>query len=212
MTSLPAQGQDLNEMFQVFAAPDAHDAPLPSGTRPVPLPLRKARGDVHRDGDWHRSVHVWIVNSKGELLMQKRSPHKDTNPNMWDVSAAGHITAGDTSLSTACKELEEELGLRVAPKILDRAWWCTVPSSASGETAAHGPFVCNEFQDVYVLLAPEEVESAGGLQLGADEVSAVRFVCAAEVLDAWERSESQFVPRPQHYSAQLKAALLKLGF
>ena len=28
----------------------------------------KLRSEVHRDGDWHKAVHIWIFNDKGEAL------------------------------------------------------------------------------------------------------------------------------------------------
>jgi isopentenyldiphosphate isomerase len=57
---------------------------------------------VHADGDYHGAVHVWIyVESTGELLLQKRADRKDSWPGLWDISSAGHISAGDTSLITA---------------------------------------------------------------------------------------------------------------
>jgi isopentenyldiphosphate isomerase len=57
---------------------------------------------VHRDGDYHRAVEVWIyVESTGELVLQKRADGKDSWPGRWDTSSAGHITAGDTSLLSA---------------------------------------------------------------------------------------------------------------
>lgn len=60
------------------------------------------RGDVHRDGDYHRAVHVWIfAESTQELLVQKRADCKDSFAGLWDISSAGHISAGDSSLITA---------------------------------------------------------------------------------------------------------------
>lgn len=60
------------------------------------------RGAVHRDGDYHRAVHVWIyAESTQELLLQKRSDCKDSWPGQWDISSAGHISAGDASLVSA---------------------------------------------------------------------------------------------------------------
>ncbi|KAK8965752.1 Nudix hydrolase 3 [Platanthera guangdongensis] len=57
---------------------------------------------VHRDGDYHRSVHVWIYSeSTQELLLQRRADCKDSWPGLWDISSAGHISAGDSSLITA---------------------------------------------------------------------------------------------------------------
>lgn len=54
----------------------------------------KARKDVHHDGDFHRSVHVWLINSKQELLVQKRALTKKVSPGCWSASAAGHVSAG----------------------------------------------------------------------------------------------------------------------
>jgi isopentenyldiphosphate isomerase len=60
------------------------------------------RGQVHRDGDYHRAVHVWIfAESTQQLLLQRRASCKDSWPNLWDISSAGHISAGDSSLFTA---------------------------------------------------------------------------------------------------------------
>lgn len=56
-------GQDSGEMFDVFLAPA--DGVLSVLTEPPrPAGFRKARGLVHADGDWHRSVHIWLHNSK----------------------------------------------------------------------------------------------------------------------------------------------------
>lgn len=60
------------------------------------------RSHVHRDGDYHRAVHVWIfAESTQELLVQRRADNKDSWPGLWDISSAGHISAGDSSLVTA---------------------------------------------------------------------------------------------------------------
>lgn len=67
-------GQDLSEPFELYAPPAAL-APLPAGTTPAPLGVRKPRFAVHRDGDWHRSVHVWLTDGQS-LLLQRRSTHK----------------------------------------------------------------------------------------------------------------------------------------
>lgn len=68
---------------------------------------------VHEDGDIHGTVHIWIrrKTEKGyDLLLQKRSKEKDSFPGCYDISSAGHISAGDEPLETALRELEEELG------------------------------------------------------------------------------------------------------
>ena len=77
----------------------------------------KAREDVHRDGDWHQVFHCWVVGrgADGEafVILQKRSDDKDMYPGKIDVSAAGHLEAGE-SVEDGIRELREELGLSVA--------------------------------------------------------------------------------------------------
>ena len=69
------------------------------------------RGDAIAPGDYHMVVHVCIVNSRGEMLIQQRQPFKKGWPDMWDLSASGSALAGDTSAQAAQRELLEELGL-----------------------------------------------------------------------------------------------------
>ena len=73
-----------------------------------------ARGDVHSLGLMHRSVHILVFNSRGELFLQKRSQSKDSNPGLWDSSAAGHLECGEDYPDCATRELAEELAIEVA--------------------------------------------------------------------------------------------------
>ena len=69
------------------------------------------RGEVHGKGLLHRSVHILVFNSKGELFLQKRAMSKDESPGYWDSSAAGHLNAGEEYRASANRELMEELGI-----------------------------------------------------------------------------------------------------
>jgi isopentenyldiphosphate isomerase len=72
------------------------------------------RSIAHRDGLWHDSFHCWIVSGSSypALILQLRGPHKDTFPNMLDISAAGHLLSGEQPMD-GLRELEEELGVQV---------------------------------------------------------------------------------------------------
>lgn len=77
----------------------------------------KARGAVHRDGDWHRALHLWVLVRGPDgpcVVLQRRSLAKDTHPGLVDVSVAGHLGAGET-VDDALREAEEEIGLTVSP-------------------------------------------------------------------------------------------------
>ena len=75
----------------------------------------KARADVHRDGDWHQVFHCWVigrdVDGDAFVILQKRAPKADY-PGKIDISAAGHLEAGET-VRDGVREIEEELGLQV---------------------------------------------------------------------------------------------------
>jgi isopentenyldiphosphate isomerase len=72
---------------------------------------RASRQEVHAKGLMHRSVHILVFNSRGELFLQKRSMDKDENPGFWDTSAAGHVDSGEEYSRCAERERNEELGI-----------------------------------------------------------------------------------------------------
>lgn len=80
----------------------------------IPTGNTKPRGLVHRDGDWHRSLHLWVYGPGNDgspyILFQRRSMTKDTWPGKLDVAIGGHFRAGET-LAETLREGEEEIGL-----------------------------------------------------------------------------------------------------
>lgn len=100
--------QDPNELFDVVTS-----AGGPTG-------IVKRRAEVHRDGDWHRAVHVWVagIDERGSFLtFQRRSLAKDTLPGRLDATVGGHFRAGET-LQETLREVEEEIGIVVDPAAL----------------------------------------------------------------------------------------------
>lgn len=71
------------------------------------------RGQVHKNPNLiHRVTHVWVLNDKGEILIQQRSLTKDKFPGKWDISCNGHIQKGYDPKTTAERELQEELSIK----------------------------------------------------------------------------------------------------
>jgi isopentenyl-diphosphate Delta-isomerase len=69
------------------------------------------RSVVHARKLLHRAVHIFVINSRRELLLQKRSALKDEYPLCYTSSASGHLSAGESYDTAAPRELHEELGL-----------------------------------------------------------------------------------------------------
>ena len=78
----------------------------------------KERGVAHRDGTLHSTVHIWIVRPNQEsgydVLLQKRSECKDSNPGAYDISSAGHVSAGDELMESALREMEEKISFSLS--------------------------------------------------------------------------------------------------
>jgi isopentenyl-diphosphate delta-isomerase len=68
----------------------------------------------------HPTVNMLIVNSKNEFLVHLRSFRKKENPGLWEISSAGHIDSGEKPFRAACRELLEELGIKVGLKFIDK--------------------------------------------------------------------------------------------
>ena len=175
------------------------------------------RSEVHACGFFHRAVHVWLLSpATGEVLLQRRAAHKDSWPDLWDVSSAGHVSAGGASLPSAQRELEEELGLR-APAARLRFLFTHLERAASVQHDK--AFINNEFQDLYVLCitpeergvldpacatlrdlaapaaaAAEEGEPLGLLALQRSEVSAVTWVSLQELERMYRDKDPSIVP------------------
>ena len=61
-------------------------------------------------GFYHKPVWMWIINSKNEVLVQKRASCKKTCPDLWE-NCGGHVDAGETMIHGAIREVYEELGI-----------------------------------------------------------------------------------------------------
>ncbi|MDR6226895.1 NUDIX hydrolase [Desmospora profundinema] len=75
------------------------------------------RTEVHRRGWWHRTFHCWLLErheTELSILIQQRHESKEASPGLWDITAAGHLEAGEEPLK-GLRELEEELGLQLMP-------------------------------------------------------------------------------------------------
>lgn len=156
----------------------------------------KSREETHRDGDWHRTVHVWIINSSQELLIQKRAATIKAHPNLWHVSVAGHIAAGEDATTTVLKETEEELGIKLNPKNIEYLFAIKHQCILN-----NGTYIGNHFNDVYIVHLDLDIKQ---LCLQKEEVAEVQFVHFKKLQKIMKNRKADFVPHDDEYAKLFK--------
>ncbi len=143
------------------------------------------RKKIHDLGIWHKCVHIWIINPKGELLIQKRASHLDNFGGLWDISAAGHVEAGETREEAALKELREELGVQIPFSEMIFLKDLKV-SLVNTKTAGFK----NHFDSVYLLPKDIKIED---LVLQEEEVEKVEYI-------PWRELKKQIGIEPEKFT------------
>ena len=78
------------------------------------------RGDHLRPGQYHLVVHIWVSDSRGRLLIQKRASHLKLMPGIW-AATGGSAIAGEESEAAARRGLFVGLGVPTKEGELRRA-------------------------------------------------------------------------------------------
>lgn len=146
------------------------------------------REKAHAQGIRHRTSHVWIArrrNNRIEILLQKRSKTKDSHPGCYDISSAGHIPAGMDFLTSAVRELKEELGVDAKESELI---YCGVRTGAYQAEFYGKLFIDNQYSNVYLLWQDME-ESDFVLQ-----ESEVESVCFMDFEECYQKVKNKEIP------------------
>ena len=133
------------------------------------------RDEVHERGEWHRVFHCQIVTLRDGVptaVLQQRSLAKAAFPGLIDISAAGHLAAGETPLD-GVRELQEELGVTPASTDL-------VPLGVRrlADDSGEGTLNC-ELTSVFLLRDDRPLTD---YMLARDEVEAVLDAPIADML------------------------------
>lgn len=125
------------------------------------------RDIVHRNGIWHRTNQIWIINDKKQVLCQRRSLLKDMNPGKWEALFGGHVLAGQESTDNAINELKEELGIEATQEDLH---FFTIYKSEQHK----------EFESIYYFIWYGNTED---VHLEQEEVDQVKWFTIDELIE-----------------------------
>jgi isopentenyldiphosphate isomerase len=133
----------------------------------------ETREKCHKEGLWHKAIVVYIINSKGQVLLQKRSKTKKMWPDMWDITSGGHVLAGEFGFEAGIREAKEELGVDVVKENM------TFIGSVIS-TNIKGDIVDNHFNEYYVVI--QDLDESK-LVLQEEEVSEVKWMDKEVIID-----------------------------
>jgi len=68
--------------------------------------------EAHQKGLLHRAISVFIFNSEGKMLLQRRALHKYHTPGLWSNTACSHPRVGEVTIESAKRRLKEEMGIQ----------------------------------------------------------------------------------------------------
>lgn len=187
----------MNELFDIYDEARNH-----IGVKP--------RAAVHRDGDWHQVFHCWVVGRDPDgvafVVLQKRALDRDY-PGKIDISAAGHLEAGERACD-GVREIEEELGLQVKFEDL-------VPLGIRLGATKIGNFIDRQFCYVYFYECDQSLESYryqseeilglvklpidGGLRLFSGEVAAITVEAVGLGSETIQLTSADFIQSLDNY-------------
>lgn len=131
-----------------------------------------SREECHKKGLYHKAVVVFIVNSKNEVLIQKRSSNKKLWPNKWDITAGGHVDAGEFGFQAVIREAKEEIGIDI--NVNDLLF--------IGSTISHNEqkdIINNHFNEYYIVRKDLDIKD---INLQLEEVQDIKWISKEDII------------------------------
>ena len=116
---------------------------------------------AHENGILHRAFSVFLYNSKGEMLLQKRAAEKYHSPNQWTNACCSHPRIEETYEQAAKRRIKEELGIDCE---LEEKFWFIYKADVGQNLWEH------ELDHVFVG------NYEGEFNLNKEEVAEVRYI------------------------------------
>lgn len=153
------------------------------------LGIQKMKSEAHAMGLWHRAAHIWMYNSAGDILLQLRAKNKPLYPDMWDISAAGHVSADEAPIVSAIREVEEEIGISVTEENLH--FTCIKQLEETYEDINN-----KEFCYMYFFQYNGDPST---LTLQQSEVAGIEFWSPERIVSELDKGNSKLVPHGRDY-------------
>ncbi len=132
-----------------------------------------SREECHEKGLWHKAVVVFILSEdNSKVLLQKRSSTKRLWPNLWDITAGGHVLAGEFGYQSVIREAEEEIGVKLDKNSLEFI-------GATTSVNLKGDIINKHFNEYYVAHSDIDIKD---VVLQKEEVQDIKWFSREEVI------------------------------
>ena len=160
------------------------------------------KSDAHRLGLFHATVHLWLFTKDEKILLQKRAATKKVFPNLWDISVAGHIAAGEEILNAAIREVQEEIQLQLNKEDLIKI------GIRKHQIKHDNGIQDNEFHHVFIAELKEDINN---LKVQKEEVADLQLF-DLNILRKTKNLENILLPRFHDYYCKVYNAIYSVGF
>lgn len=137
---------------------------------------------VHQEGKLHRAFSIFVLNSKGQLLLQQRNINKYHSGGLWANSCCSHPREGENINEAIHRRLIEEMGFDCQLKKLFKFIYKTTFANGLTEYELDHVFVGN---------------FNGQIKPNPKEASAIKWIKLAEL-------KKEIKKNPQQYAFWLK--------
>lgn len=136
---------------------------------------KETRKKVHEVGLWHRGVHVFLFDKDGNLLIQKRSADRASNPLRLDCSVSEHVQSGEDYLEAAIRGLKEEMGVE------------NIQIKKIAKFQMNYGINDNEISELY-----EGIVESNDVKFDSEEIESISYVSMNELRKMLKEDESKF--------------------
>ena len=134
----------------------------------------ETRDDCHKNGLWHKAVVVFIISMDNKkVLLQQRSSNKKLWPNLWDITAGGHVLSGEFGYQTVIRETKEEIGIDINKNDLEFIG-CSTSENISGD------IINRHFNEYYIVHRDIDIKD---IVLQEDEVQDIKWFDKEDVIN-----------------------------
>lgn len=154
---------------------------------------QSSRKEAHEKGHIHRALSVLVLNSKGQILLQKRSAKKTVHPLSWDLSTSEHVLTGESYTDAGVRSVREELGVEMVVGNASRTTLQIRKYQIGGETIHEKEIVLmlSGVHEGPFMIDPSEVDSVEFF--GIDEIE--KMIKKGEDFTIWFLEEWENVKK-----------------